>query len=280
MNKIKISSYLYPENKYLKFVLKNIIYPLVILSIIFYLISYLMLLKTDKIAVLDNTSVYVSDGMTENRDSIVKYVQYGMEKTRRKGINTNLNVKIVFCQTSIEYRMRCLMFTKSIAQTKDFMRRIIISPMSDSSKNEKDINDNQTDTVYVPRYCDEIISHELTHIYQYEKFGVRRYCQLFSEKWKIEGYADFIAGSSSLKTSLGERMFLEGKYSDESLEICESVFVNYFVGRLRTDYLLNFKRITEDEYWKTSYDVDKLDEEIRDALRCGEYKIFRQNDYE
>ena len=74
--------------------------------------------------------------------------------------------------------------------------------------------------------------------------------------------------------------FLEGKYSNESLEIYESFFVNYFVGRLRTDYLLNFKKIQEDEYWRTSYDVDKLDEEIRVVLRSGEYKIFRQNDYE
>ena len=56
-----------------------------------------MLLKTDKIAVVDNTSVYVNDDMTENRDSIIKYVKCGIERVRKKGIETDLNAKIVFC---------------------------------------------------------------------------------------------------------------------------------------------------------------------------------------
>lgn len=273
----------YPKNKYLRFVLKNIVYPIVIVSTIFYLISYLMLLKTDKIAVVDNTSVYVNDDMTENRDSIIKYVKCGIERVRKKGIETDLNAKIVFCRTAIEYNARCISLSvNAFARTRCFMHRVILSPIKKHiSVNDRYKPENQIDTIFAPRYYDEIISHELTHIYQYEKLSMIAFCHcsLF-EKWKIEGYADYIGGASSMRIALGEKMFLEGKYSNESLEIYESFFVNYFVGRLRTDYLLNFKKIQEDEYWRTSYDVDKLDEEIRVVLRSGEYKIFRQNDYE
>jgi hypothetical protein len=41
----------------------------------------------------------------------------------------------------------------------------------------------------------------------------------------------------------------------------------YFVSRLRTDYLFNFKKIKESDYWSTKYDEDQLDDEIRQALK-------------
>lgn len=98
--------------------------------------------------------------------------------------------------------------------------------------------------------------------------------------WKCEGFSDYVANNSTLRIPLGVRMFMEGRYSDEALNINEAFFTNYFVGRLRTDYLLGYKHVPEDEYWDTDYDVAKLDEEIRQALKAGEYQIFRQNDYE
>ena len=45
----------------------------------------------------------------------------------------------------------------------------------------------------------------------------------------------------------------------------------YFVSRLRTDYLLNFKKVSESDYWSTKYDEDQLDDEIRQALREKRY---------
>lgn len=276
------TSRFYFVNKHLVFFVKNFVYPLTIVSVFFYLISYIVLLKTDKIADLDSTSVYVSDNITENRDSIANSVQYGIKRARRKGINTDLNAKIVFCHSPLEYSLRCLFISaNSFAQTRDFMHRVIIGPMKDTTKHEQVQREEQLDTVFAPRYRVEIISHELAHIYQYEKLGIwGMYWRKICEEWKIEGYADYVGGNSSMRVELGKRMFLEGKYSDESLAICESFFVNYFVGRLRTDYILNFKKIPEDEYWETSYDEEKLDEEIRIALREGFYEFFRQNEYE
>ena len=137
------------------------------------------------------------------------------------------------------------------------------------------------DSCFAPYYVDQLISHEMSHIYQYERFGLFKcYYMSFFEMWKCEGFSDYVANNSTLRVPLGKRMFMEGRYSDDALGVSESFFTNYFVGRLRTDYLLGYKHVPEDEYWETDYDVEKLDEEIRQALKAGEYQIFRQNDYE
>ena len=76
----------------------------------------------------------------------------------------------------------------------------------------------------------------------------------------------------------GIELFIEG--DNGYIEDVEGYIVErailYFFGRLRTDYLLRHKGIPEDEYWDTNYDTDKLDDEIREALRSGEYRAFEQ----
>lgn len=126
------------------------------------------------------------------------------------------------------------------------------------------------------------IAHELCHIYEYEKLGTIKYCVCcLEEEWKIEGFADYVAEKSSLKENKAIDFFMkdnEGYVGDveENKYYVGERDILYFLGRLRTDYLLRHKGIPENEYWDTKYDTDKLDDEIREALRSGEYKAFEQ----
>ena len=276
--------HIYPENIVLRLLLRYIVYPLLFAVIILYLLSYIVLLKTDKIVVIGNTTVYVSDNEDFHfpSDSIAQYVRYGIDRLRGKGVDTDLDTRIIFCHNLCEYRLRnFFMQSYSFAETRWVLNRIMVAPLVRKEDVEAELERFKQDTVCSPYYVDEIISHELTHIYQREKLGdlCTLWCSLF-EHWKIEGFADYKANHSILRVALGEKMFMEGRYSDKELDVEESFFENYFVGRLRTDYLLNYKNVSEEEYWKTHYDVKTLDEEIRTALRTGEYKIFKQSDYE
>ena len=147
---------------------------------------------------------------------------------------------------------------------------------------EKDIMDDSFDStsIYKTRKLSEILVHELCHVYQRKKLGMFRflYTNLF-ERWKTEGFPDYIVQSSSLKTSVGLRIFLDENSVDFSAQndsIPEEETYFYFKSRMETDYLLNYKKIPEDEFWDTKYDTDKLDDEIRETMRSGEYEAFEQ----
>lgn len=271
MKKITI----YPKNKYLKFLLKQFVYPFFAFILTFFVLSHVVLLKMQKLTDIGNISVYVSDDYTLYRDSITAYSKYGIQRLRNKGIETPLKVNLCFCETDREYVLRSLFVGSSTAaQSRAPMHYSTFRPFGRDTMVVQD-------TVECGSYIDQIISHELTHIYEYECLGiVKSITKLFFEAWKCEGFAEYMANSSSLRVPLGVRMFMEGRYSDDALNINEAFFTNYFVGRLRTDYLLGYKHVPEDEYWDTDYDVAKLDEEIRQALKSGDYQIFRQNDYE
>lgn len=224
----------------------------------------------------------MSDDYTFDRDSIVAYTKYGVERVRQKGIDTELDVNIVFCENELEYRLRnFFMNNGALAQNRYLVHQIVVAPFQKTTDAAGKEDRDNNDTVYASSYIDQTISHELTHVYQNEKLGfLKTTWETFTSTWKIDGFAEYIANRSTLRVPLGKRMFMEGRYSDDALNISESFFTNYFVGRLRTDYLLEYKHVPEDEYWETDYDVAKLDEEIRQALKSGVYQIFRQNDYE
>ena len=97
-----------------------------------------------------------------------------------------------------------------------------------------------------------------------------------TENWKIEGFCEYHSASSSFPPDKGLRIFIgEDSYDFvTSNEIKPEYF--YFVSRLRTDYLLNFKKVSESDYWSTKYDENQLDDEIRQALKEKRYTFTMQ----
>ncbi len=104
---------IYPENKVLKFLLKQIVYPILAVILTFFVLSYAVLIKTEKISNNGNVSIYVSDNYTFDRDSIIAYVNYGIQRIKNKGIDTPLKVNLCFCETNLEYVLRSLVVGSS-----------------------------------------------------------------------------------------------------------------------------------------------------------------------
>ena len=74
----------------------------------------------------------------------------------------------------------------------------------------------------------------------------------------MEGMAEYVANSSSLKVDIGMQMFENAVYENLDMDIQKDFFTDYFVGRLRSDYLLNYKNIPFEEFWSTNYDETVL----------------------
>lgn len=121
------------------------------------------------------------------------------------------------------------------------------------------------------RPISSVLAHELAHSYEQQQLGLVKYkYKCFKEKWKIEGFAEYVSETSSFPTKKALKVFTKGDdnyVKDNDLE--DEYF--YFVSHLKTDYLLSFKNISLDDFWKTEYDADTLESEIKQAMKEKKY---------
>jgi hypothetical protein len=98
------------------------------------------------------------------------------------------------------------------------------------------------------------------------------------QNWKIEGFCEYIANSSSFDIEKGKRIFL-GDINLER-EMLDSKLMKityfYFKSRLKTDFLLSYRGLTFDEFINTNFDVNELENEIRKKMLSGEFVLDRQ----
>ena len=172
-------------------------------------------------------------------------------------------ISVYFCRTMAEFQIKAIAIGKPIALSRTNLKATLFRPcdwMKSSIEPRK--------PELLPRSLSSALLHETLHHYEREKLGaIRFFIKMRSENWKIEGFCEYHSASSSFPIDKGLRIFSgEDNYDFvTSNEIKPEYF--YFVSRLRTDYLLNFKKVNESDYWSTKYDEDQLDDEIRQALK-------------
>ena len=222
--------------------------------------------------------VYSDNGITIYADG-VEHTEKAkqMAETLRSQlleVDSNYSPKIsfYFCRTIIGFQIKAIAIGKPLALSRTGLKATFFRPC-DWAKNS--IEPRKTELL--PRSLSSVLLHEALHHYEREKLGaVRFFIKMRSENWKIEGFCEYHSTSSSFPTDKGLRIFSgEDSYVFvTSNEIKPEYF--YFVSRLRTDYLLNFKKVSESDYWSTKYDEDQLDEEIRQALKEKRYAFTVQ----
>lgn len=176
-------------------------------------------------------------------------------------------ISVYFCRTMAEFQIKAIAIGKPIALSRTNLKATLFRPC-DWVKNSIEPRKPEL----LPRSLSSALLHETLHHYEREKLGaIRFFIKMRSENWKIEGFCEYHSASSSFPIDKGLRIFSgEDNYDFvTSNEIKPEYF--YFVSRLRTDYLLNFKKVNESDYWSTKYDEDQLDDEIRQALREKRY---------
>lgn len=182
------------------------------------------------------------------------------------------NISVYLCRTMAEFRIKAIAIGKPLALSRTGLKATFFRPC-DWAKNSIEPRKPEL----LPRSLSSVLLHEALHHYEREKLGaVRFFIKMRSENWKIEGFCEYHSASSSFPTDKGLRIFSGYDNYDfvTNNEIKPEYF--YFVSRLRTDYLLNFKKVGKDDYWSTKYDEYQLDEEIKQALKEKRYTFSVQ----
>ena len=171
-----------------------------------------------------------------------------------------------------EFHIKAIAIGKPLALSRIGLRATFFRPC-DWTKNSIEPRKPQL----LPRSLSSVLLHEALHHYERKKLGmVRFFKKMHFENWKIEGLCEYLSASSSFPTDKGLHIFSgEDDYDFvTSNEIKPEYF--YFVSRLQTDYLLNFKKVSESDYWSTRYDENQLNDEIRQALKEKRYAFSVQ----
>lgn len=176
---------------------------------------------------------------------------------------------VYFCNSKIEFKIKSITF-RNIVKGKNFiyLRRMYLR----EADIEKDELLSSNPTVFNNRQYSGVIAHEIMHSHQKEKLNYFKF--VLSPKWKKEGEAEYVTGIASQKTEIAMPLFLNCENYNDTLQCRKYHWKRtspYWKGRLRTDYLFNYKHISEDEFWKTHYKKEELDAEIRAAIKRGDY---------
>src|SRR6266850_6965038 len=101
-----------------------------------------------------------------------------------------------------------------------------------------------------------VIAHETTHLLIRKKFGYWR--NLTMPTWKKEGYAEYVAGSTTLSYETGVRMWKENPKDGTGYQ--------YFKYYMLVKYLLEHDKLSVEDLFNRDFDVQSLEERVLKSL--------------
>ena len=101
-----------------------------------------------------------------------------------------------------------------------------------------------------------VIAHEVTHFLVRKRFGYWR--NLTMPVWKKEGYAEYVAGGSTLPYETGVRMWKQNP--------ADGTGYQYFKYYMLVKYLLEHDRLSVDELFNRDFDLPSLEQRVLQSL--------------
>ena len=101
-----------------------------------------------------------------------------------------------------------------------------------------------------------VVAHEVTHLLIRKRYGYIR--NLTMPTWKKEGYAEYVAGGSTLSYQDGVKMW-KGNPKD-------GTGYQYFKYHMLVKYLLEQEKISVDDLFNRDFDVASLEEKVLKTL--------------
>jgi hypothetical protein len=101
-----------------------------------------------------------------------------------------------------------------------------------------------------------VIAHEITHLLVRKRYGYWR--NLTMPAWKKEGYAEYVAGDTTLDYETGVRLW-KANPSDSS-------GYQYFKYYMLVKYLLEHDKLSVDDLFNREFDVEALEERVLKTL--------------
>ena len=262
------------SKKRLHKVIKQILFSLLLLGLIFLSIHLYTKFNAPKIAEIQGISIYTAD--KNNKQDIIHIIDTCLQQIKEKGIQHNFKETVIFCTDAKEYNRRTFFRGGGTLGKNFYFTGIIVCAPADFSINRQCPRDENLHA----RRLSDILVHELMHSYLYEKLGLVQFKKMtIFENWKSEGFSDYIANSSSLNIEDGKRIFIENGKEQADMEAGKDIWKYvyfYFKSRMKVDYLLSYKQMPFDDFINTKFDEQKLENEIREALQKGLYTFDKQ----
>jgi len=101
-----------------------------------------------------------------------------------------------------------------------------------------------------------VIAHETTHLLIRKRFGYWR--NLTMPAWKKEGYAEYVAGGSTLSYETGVKMWKDNPTDGTGYQ--------YFKYYMLVKYLLEQEKISVDDLFNRDFEVASLEEKVLSTL--------------
>lgn len=241
--------------------------PIVIL--IFVLYGQCTKLGSKLMLVTPGIEWYLPEDSETTKDELLAIANDVHNLLQDKGIETkDFNVNVIICGSAKEFLWKSLVWDdQTLGVTRWLLGNTTIN--KSSIKNDKmDLNDSK---------LSETIAHELCHIYLSKELSLLDFILL--KAWKDEGFAEYISEHSSLDIEKGLSWFMTNNQAEIEKTDRDKILFFYFTSRLKTDFLLGYKKVSFEEFIDTNYDEEMLEEEIRNALKKGEYK-FPSKEYD
>src|SRR6185503_18166466 len=101
-----------------------------------------------------------------------------------------------------------------------------------------------------------VIAHETTHLLVRKRYGYWR--NFAMPTWKKEGYAEYVAGGSTLAYETGLKMWKENPKDGTGYQ--------YFKYYMLVKYLLEHDKLSVDDLFNRDFDLTVLDEKVLKSL--------------
>jgi len=101
-----------------------------------------------------------------------------------------------------------------------------------------------------------VIAHEITHLLIRKRFGYWR--NLTMPTWKKEGYAEYVAGGSTLSYETGVKLWKQNPK--------DSTGYQYFRYYMLVKYLIEHDKLTVNELFEREIDLPQLEEKVLKTL--------------
>jgi len=220
----------------------------------------------DKVYEKDGIKIYASKEI--NPTDVENVADSALVLLKSHGIVLKGSTSIIFYDTREEFKWRNLFISSDALAMNWWPFTYITFAPADLGGNRLYARKGS----FNQRPISSVIAHELTHTYQAEQLNIIGYkYNTFRHKWKTEGMAELVSESGSLPLQQGLELFMREAGKDElsALDISGEYF--YFKSHVKADYLLNYKQLTEAEFWSNNYDDSALETEIRTAISEGSY---------
>jgi len=236
---------------------QNKAYRIVRNAILFIGAAYLLLLSFPQLLFAHETSykdfkIYSRQPLDQNIYAVLDKVQARLAKSEIN--NGEVRPKVFLTNNFTLYSALSIYIGGN-----SFGKGYPVLPISNVFINK---SDTATDLVFrdAPannqRSLSGVIAHEVTHLLIRKRFGYWR--NLTMPAWKKEGYAEYVAGGSTLPYDAGVKMWKENPTVGTGYQ--------YFKYYMLVKYLLEQEKISVDDLFNRDFDVAALEEKVLASL--------------